>query len=126
MVLASLVEVLLMGRTGTVPVAEEVVVIMLVETTVVVDDGGIGAQELAAQTRSVGQQPPPRDAGQDWTFKGHAEVLDVAEVMVLSDVLVMVEGSAPMAVIVWVMTAVTIRLEFSAPIILLDVILTGT
>lgn len=53
----------LVGRTGGDPVA--VVVNKAVETTVVVEDAGRGAQELRAQTRSVGQQPPPRLAAQD-------------------------------------------------------------
>ncbi len=101
----------LVGRMGAAPVA--VVVVMTLEMMVVVEDEGRGAQELRAQTRSVGQQPPPRLAAQDWTFKGHAEVVDV-ETTVLTDVLVLVEEEA-VTVNVCVMTVVTTKEEFMAP-----------
>ena len=104
-------ELPLVGRMGGTPVA--VVVVMAVEMTVVVEDEGKGAQELRAQTRSVGQQPPPKLAAQDWTLRGHAELVEV-ETIVLRDVLVRVEDDAK-TVKVCVITVVTTKEEFMAP-----------
>lgn len=102
----------LVGRTGGTPVAE-VVVVRLDEIEVDVDVvEGRGAHELEAQTRSVGQQPPPRLAGQDCTFKGQA-VADV-DVTVLTDVLVRVDEKA-VTVKVCVMTVVTTTAGSRAP-----------
>lgn len=50
-VAVSLLEV---GRTGA---AREDAGVVVIE---------VAGQEAEAQARSVGQQPPPREAGQDW------------------------------------------------------------
>lgn len=59
------VEESLVGRTGGTPVAVDVPVVLVDIVVVVVVE--IGAQEAPeAQTRSVGQHPPPRLTGQLW------------------------------------------------------------
>lgn len=93
----------LVGRTGMTPVAE-VVVVRLVDGEVEDAEEEDGAHELKAQTRSVGQQPPPKLAGQAWTLRGQA--VDDVDVTVLKDVLVRVTEEA-VTVNVRVMTVVT-------------------
>src|SRR6187402_1427367 len=88
------VDTSLVGLIGAPPVAV-VVPEGLVEVViaVVLDDDGRGAQELRAHIRSVEQQPPPKEEGQDWTFNGQAVVVDV-EVIVFTAVLVRVDADA--------------------------------
>lgn len=70
------------GRTGTTS-DEEVVdspveAIELEEAVDVVEPGGRGHSEEVPHTRSVGQHPPPKLAGQDWKL-AEQEVLEMLE-----------------------------------------------
>lgn len=110
-------EVPLVGLTGSTPVAE-VVVVRLVETDVEDDDDEeAGAHELRAQTRSVGQHPPPKLAAQDCTFRGQA-VAEV-DVTVLTDVVVRVDEEA-VTVKVRVIIVVTTTAGSKAPIYIIS------
>jgi hypothetical protein len=84
------------GRMGGTTCADDVVI---VEVLRVVEVVLFRQRRLGPQMRSVGQQPPPRVAGQDWKPEVQDEGLGVVDVVLRVDVVDVEEGGTGMGTV---------------------------
>jgi len=123
-VVTMVLDVSLVGRTGATPVA--VVRPVAVRLVAVVVEPRGKPHDSEAQTRSMGQHPPPRVAGQAWKLGEqtsvvcrpvYVSVVVDTGITALTIVLVLIDGGAVTPVKVWVTTTVTRSVGFITPIL---------